>query len=217
MVVVGTLNVPFKLNLFVPSNNCSKSQSFNINIAKELIPLLQSYSSGDFETTSTKLQIEEYEKLVTLLNRFDQNTVLGKILQTFFNKTVQGIQQSIFQYTRIIEKDRLLNDLSECAEVMDDYDKLVEYLGKLKQQRGTEIFTVPQVTIPAAVLRPEYMEYCILYGLPSNGIFDTEKLHPVDKLVAGQQYLIAVAAYLGKARLIDNVIFTNKTLIKGES
>lgn len=49
------------------------------------------------------------------------------------------------------------------------------------------------------------------------GIFDTEKLHPVDKIVAGQHYLIAVAAYLGKARLIDNVIFTNKTLIKGES
>jgi len=49
------------------------------------------------------------------------------------------------------------------------------------------------------------------------GIFDTEKLHPVDKIVEGQRYLIAVAAYLGKARLIDNVIFTNKTLIKGES
>jgi pantoate--beta-alanine ligase len=49
------------------------------------------------------------------------------------------------------------------------------------------------------------------------GIFDTQKLHPVDKIVEGQRYLIAVAAYLGKARLIDNVIFTNKTLIKGES
>jgi pantoate--beta-alanine ligase len=49
------------------------------------------------------------------------------------------------------------------------------------------------------------------------GIFDTEKLHPVDKIVEGQRYLIAVAAYLDKARLIDNVIFTNKTLIKGES
>lgn len=179
MVVVGTLIVPFKLNLFVPTNNCSKSQSFNINIAKEIIPILQSYSSGDFETTSTKFKVTKYEKLVTLINRFDQNTVLGKTLQTFFNKTVQGIQQSIFQYTRIIEKDRLLDDLSECAEVMDDYDKLVEYLEKLKQERGTEIFTVPQVTIPAAVLRPEYMEYCILYGLPVNGIFDTVKLHKI--------------------------------------
>lgn len=49
------------------------------------------------------------------------------------------------------------------------------------------------------------------------GIFNTEKLQPVDKIVEGQRYLIAVAAYLGKARLIDNVIFTNKTLIKGES
>lgn len=49
------------------------------------------------------------------------------------------------------------------------------------------------------------------------GIFDTEKLQPVDKIVEGQRYLIAIAAYLGKARLIDNVIFTNKTLIKGES
>jgi pantoate--beta-alanine ligase len=30
------------------------------------------------------------------------------------------------------------------------------------------------------------------------GIFDTSKLHPVDKIVEGQRYLIAVAAYLGK-------------------
>ena len=49
------------------------------------------------------------------------------------------------------------------------------------------------------------------------GIFDTDKLHPVQQIVDGQSYLIAVAAYLGKARLIDNLIFTNKTLIKGES
>ena len=49
------------------------------------------------------------------------------------------------------------------------------------------------------------------------GIFDIDKLQPVNQLTGGQRYLIAVAAYLGKARLIDNVIFTNKTLIKGES
>lgn len=46
------------------------------------------------------------------------------------------------------------------------------------------------------------------------GIFDIEKLHPVNQLIAGQRYLIAAATYLGKARLIDNVIFTNKNRSK---
>ena len=49
------------------------------------------------------------------------------------------------------------------------------------------------------------------------GIFDIDNLQPIHQLTGGQRYLIAVAAYLGKARLIDNVIFTNKILIKGES
>lgn len=179
MVVVGTLSVPFTLNLFVPTDNCSTTQSFNINIAKEIIPILQSYSTGDFQQAAGKLKLDEYEKLVVLINRFDQNTVLGKTLRTFFNQTIQGIQQSIFQYTDLLEKERLIENLSECAEVMDDYDKLVEYLENLKKQRGTEIFIVPKVTIPAAVLRPDYMEYCILYGLPANGVFDMEKLYEI--------------------------------------
>lgn len=49
------------------------------------------------------------------------------------------------------------------------------------------------------------------------GIFGIERLQPVQTLTSGQRYLIAAAAYLGKARLIDNLIFTNITLIKGES
>ena len=46
------------------------------------------------------------------------------------------------------------------------------------------------------------------------GVFDIEKLHPVNQLITGQRYLIAAATYLGKARLIDNVIFTNKNRSK---
>ncbi len=38
-------------------------------------------------------------------------------------------------------------------------------------------------------------------------VFSLEKMWPVEKLEKGNQYLIAVAAYLGKTRLIDNIIF----------
>lgn len=40
------------------------------------------------------------------------------------------------------------------------------------------------------------------------GIFDTEKMQPVEHLVKGRNYLAAAAAYLGKTRLIDNIIFS---------
>ena len=101
MVVLGTLRVPFTLNLFVPTDNCSTSQSFNINIAKEIIPILQSYSTGDFQHTASQLKIEEYEKLVVLINRFDQNTVLGKTLRTFFNHS-DSIALEISSYDKEI-------------------------------------------------------------------------------------------------------------------
>ncbi len=38
-------------------------------------------------------------------------------------------------------------------------------------------------------------------------VFSLEKMWPVEKLEKGSQYLIATAAYLGKTRLIDNIIF----------
>ena len=70
----------------------------------------------------------------------------------------------------------------------------------------TTMFDLLKLNLTEAGFRNDYF-----------GVFDIGKLHPVDQLIAGQRYLIAAATYLGKARLIDNVIFTNKKSIKGES
>lgn len=38
-------------------------------------------------------------------------------------------------------------------------------------------------------------------------VYSLDRMKPIEKLVKGSSYLIAGAAYLGKARLIDNIIF----------
>ena len=73
-----------------------------------------------------------------------------------------------------------LEELKHCDEILNDPDKLREHLEKIRKSRGFGSFlTIPEVNIESAVLRLEYIEYCILYGLPSSGIFEADKLNEI--------------------------------------
>ncbi|MEX0594283.1 MAG: pantoate--beta-alanine ligase [Balneolaceae bacterium] len=43
------------------------------------------------------------------------------------------------------------------------------------------------------------------------GIYSVDELHPVDTMEPGRNYLLAAAVYLGKTRLIDNMILSSKS------
>ena len=64
--------------------------------------------------------------------------------------------------------------MTEKASILNDIDKLKEYINGL---RGT-MYLLPDLNIkaPLATVKREYVEYIKLYGYPSGGIFDMDRL-----------------------------------------
>lgn len=156
-----------------------EDHTLNINIARSLETLLDYYSNRQFDLVAKNLTVFDYEDLAFTINKVTQTTLLGTVLQSFFNSTLQGIQQSVYQHLDFTKLSMKAEELKHCEEVLHDPDKLKEHLENLRKSRGETFMTVPEVKIGAPVLRPEYIEYCILYGLPSSGIFEADKLNEI--------------------------------------
>lgn len=154
--------------------------STSISVAESLETLLDYYSNRQFDLVAQNLSVFDYENYANTINSINENNRLRKVLKSFFFSTLQGIQQSVFQFTEFTSTSNRLEELKHCDEILNDPDKLKEHLEKIRKSRGFGSFlTIPEVNIESAVLRPEYIEYCILYGLPSSGIFEADKLNEI--------------------------------------
>ena len=154
--------------------------STSISVAESLETLLDYYSNRQFDLVAQNLSVFDYENYANTINNINASNRLRTVLKSFFFSTLQGIQQSVFQYTEFTSMSSRLEELKHCDEILNDPDKLREHLEKIRKSRGFGSFlTIPEVNIESAVLRLEYIEYCILYGLPSSGIFEADKLNEI--------------------------------------
>jgi hypothetical protein len=154
--------------------------STSISVAESLETLLDYYSNRQFDLVAQNLSVFDYENYANTINNIKASNRLRTVLKSFFFSTLQGIQQSVFQYTEFTSMSSRLEELKHCDEILNDPDKLREHLEKIRKSRGFGSFlTIPEVNIESAVLRLEYIEYCILYGLPSSGIFEADKLNEI--------------------------------------
>jgi hypothetical protein len=87
---------------------------------------------------------------------------------------LQGLYKAIQQYQILLETNIKLASVTERASILDDMKKLKEFVKTLKG--GGNIFPDLIITAPMAKIKPEYLEYIQLYGYPSNGVFDMDKL-----------------------------------------
>ena len=60
------------------------------------------------------------------------------------------------------------------ASILDDKTKLQEYINSLLGSRS--ILPDSKVTIIAAEIKPEYVEYIQMYGFPEGAVFDMDRL-----------------------------------------
>ena len=61
------------------------------------------------------------------------------------------------------------------TSILTDPKKLREYIDNLNKKHSL-ILPSAEVTVVAAKIKPEYLEYIKLYGYPAGGIFDMDKL-----------------------------------------
>jgi len=148
------------------------------NIGSSLNNLLHNYSLGNLMEVSKELTIEHYNSL-SLKFRINSrpNDLYYEIIRILFNKTLDGLMRSIHQYVDLVNTLSKLEECNKYKNILDDPIKLKEYIEQLNQQRY--LFDVEPITMIKATVKQEYVEYIKLYGLPANGIFDSNKLGDV--------------------------------------
>lgn len=130
------------------------------------------------------------------LNSLPQNLtqdVIQMLSSTFFNLKEPALMSSVYEQYRLFAVSlipafqNVSSQITNCqsiesqlqialekANILDDVNKLKEYISKLK----TSFNIIPDQTInvPIALIKEPYNTYIKLFGFPDNMIWDPEKL-----------------------------------------
>ena len=146
-------------------------------IILELIQWIGYYLSGDLERLTNELTLEKYNTYSRMLftlkkgNGTDEELVRNSITATL---STLFAAKSIYEDCQTMEKNN--KALKEKVEILEDMDKLREYLEVLRKQANTDVFGTHDVSTVSASVKQEYIMYIREHGYPNNGVFDPDLL-----------------------------------------
>ena len=146
-------------------------------IVNTLNDLLTNYSVGDIEYVIKNFNKTTFYNLTMKLAKIKQNPSIYpefENIRTFVEKTLQGLYKSIYVYLDLESTQRQLVASKEKESILYDVNKLKEYIASLSG--SISLFPDIEVTSIGATLKPEVAEYIKLFGVPQNGIFETDKM-----------------------------------------
>jgi hypothetical protein len=137
--------------------------------------LLFDFSLGNFNQVSKMLTLRYYQFLSVKLSQITfTDYPIYEQLRLSTKYSLQGLYKGIQQYNVLVNTQRNLATMTEKASILDDMTKLKNYISSLK--KNVALFPDMNITVARATIKQEYAEYIRLYGYPSNGIFDMDKL-----------------------------------------
>ena len=140
--------------------------------------LTDEYAKGEFAIVAKLLTPNIYKEMSIALNRLAQDPRVYPDYEKIRNAicaTFSGLYQSIIQYSQLVETTIQLSEAQALVDILKDPVRLQEYINEQKSQRA--LFAESHVQLQTvAQLKPEYAEYIRLYGFPTGGVFDMEKL-----------------------------------------
>lgn len=146
-------------------------------IVSTLNDLLANYSVGDIEYVIRNFNKTTFYNLTMKLAKIKQNPSLYpefENMRTSVEKTLQGLYKSIYVYLDLESTQRQLAACKEKESILYDVEKLKQHISSLCG--SISLFPDIEVTSIGATLKPEVAEYIKLFGLPQNGIFETDKM-----------------------------------------
>ena len=142
---------------------------------KNINTILQSYASGNFSYVIQNLNINDYNTLAVGLYKLQNlNYPCYEQIRKTLTYTLEGLQQCVFQAQLLQQLQQQIIIYKEGYEILHDNTLLREYIEQLR--KSMQAFPNMSVTVDLLNIRPEYLEYINLYGLPENLIFDPDKL-----------------------------------------
>lgn len=135
-------------------------ESLYVNAGIYIDTLLQQYIRGEILTVKETLNTDFYNRIsISLYDEKCERFEYYEYLRLIMNKSLEVIEQSI---NLEAEMENKLNKLKNEIEAM--------------KNPARPIFELEQEIETVAQIRPEYVKYIQLYGLPEGGIFDPDKL-----------------------------------------
>lgn len=137
--------------------------------------LFYEYSLGNIAMVGNILNLKTYETISIELTKLSASPIKYpryEQLRQNYAYAIAGLYQSLLQNLKMDELQNRLNSALDKASILDDPERLKEYIKSFK----SAIFPDTSITIIKATIKPQYAEYIKLYGMPSGGVFDLDKL-----------------------------------------
>jgi hypothetical protein len=162
-------------------NNASELDSIQKllkqNVILDINQYISKFTSGKFDELSYELTDELYASLsVKLFNLQNSKLSSYEKVRVKYGNSLELLMQSIKQYLEYKIIDRNLASANEKVSILEDLEKLADYLEDLKTQAQSKIFPDVEVQAPLMTLKPEYDIYIRTIGFPPGGIFDADLL-----------------------------------------
>ena len=140
------------------------------------------YSLGQYNELNQAYDQEAFLDIYKLVDQIDIRTPFGSAMRATYSNTLDGLSRALVQYNKYLEALATIDTLSKRVEILDDEEKLNEYIEQLNTSfRNFELFDIDPVQSIGALLKPEYAEYVKRYGIPDDGVFEADKLYDIMK------------------------------------
>jgi hypothetical protein len=164
-------------NLISSEDSLSLNEKFKSTLIS-LVELLTYYADGKFESLQSELTTETYTgmstTLIKLKNAYNDDY---ELIRDTAARALKGVQRATLQYSALSTTEAHNEVLADRAAILDDRDRLREYIEALNKRSSSSIFGDHTITTStAAVIPPEYLVYIQLFGFPEDGVFDPDKL-----------------------------------------
>jgi hypothetical protein len=135
------------------------------------------YSQGDYDSVAENFTSTTYYNLSLELAKIQKDPSIYpefENLRQGIARALEGLNKSILIYNDYKSASLQLASVSARAAILDDMQELKKYLDSLTG--SIQLFPDIEITSIAATLKPEIAVYIKLYGFPSGGVFETDKL-----------------------------------------
>lgn len=152
------------------------NSEFAINIQN----VIKYYYIGNFNEVLLLLSKEKLQYLSNLLNLYKKNPIqypLYEKVRLLLKLYLEGLSKCITQFLEIGNMKIALTKCEERCQILDNMEKLQEYIDKLN--RTVNLFDSAPVNVIEAKILPEHATYLRRYGYPVGGIFDAELLNAI--------------------------------------
>ncbi len=162
-------------------------------IYKTITGLNQDYTLGNFDTVRQDITPDTYIRYSEELLKMRQTAYpVYEDIRSQVSTTLQTLLQASNKYDELTAAQFQVADLQQQNTILNDMEKLLAHITQLK--RSMTIFPDQSISVIPVQIKPEYLAYIQMFGLPQGNIWDPDRLALATTKVAVAAAAAAAAA-----------------------